>query len=632
MMLRLRSKAFCKQSAFVPGHLITDNILVANEIVHLIHNKREGNEDLMALKLDLSKAYDRMEWSFLKQVLHRFGFAQDWIDMVMQWAEGFSALIQQKQEQGLLPGIEVCDSAPSVAHLLFADDSMLYAQASLEACYEIQDVIGTYGRASGQLVNFNKSSVIFSSNVSEGMRDAVSELLGVEVVVSHEKYLGLPTYVGRKKTAMFQYIKDNLAKKLEVWQGKMLSGAGKDILIRGSFWTADSHPSPSFSWRSILSTRDLLKEGSYWQVGSGTSINIWSASWVSALPDGKPVRNRLAEEEVTMVSDLLSATGVWDVSRIRRLFPMEEAEAILHIPLSSRLVWKFERNGVFSVRTAYRYSFSTSPCRRPFDLMVNGGFWKKLWKVLIPNAAKIFIWRVCHNILPSLERLASKSVELESQVCKLCGQGVETTLHIYRDCPFTQEVLKQDGILGQEFRFHNSKPSHSSPRRGRVAKWVAPPVGLCKINIDGSFFHETRDGGFGFVVRDSDGTMLGGGAGSLRGLLSAEHAEVQACMHAVRFIAAYGFTPAILETDAMELQRQLSSLSTTNTSVLGQLYDDLSLMLDGLGNVRVVHVNRRANMVAHLMAAHGNALVQDNFYFFTPSFLMAAIAADPSSL
>ncbi|PRQ38773.1 putative ribonuclease H-like domain, reverse transcriptase zinc-binding domain-containing protein [Rosa chinensis] len=472
---------------------------------------------------------------------------------------------------------------------------------------------------------------------------------------------------------------------------------------RGSFWTAGSHPSPSFSWRSIFSTRELLKEGSYWQVGSGTSINIWSASWVSALPDGKPIRNRLAEEEVTMVSDLLSATGVWDVSRIQRLFPMEEAEAILHIPLSSRLVadrliWKFERNGVFSVRTAYQYSFSTSPCRRPFDLMVNGGFWKKLWKVLIPNAAKIFIWRICHNILPSLERLASKSVELESQVCKLCGQGVETTLHICRDCPFTQEVLQQDGILGQvcfhpqsdnfslfiwlsycasnlslgdlgelfcrlwsiwrernsrvwedktslacdviirsisriqEFRFHNSKPSHSSPRRGRGAQWVAPPVGLCKINIDGSFFHETRDGGFGFVVRDSDGTMLGGGAGSLRGLLSAEHAEVQACMHAVRFIAEHGFTPAILETDAMELQRQLNSLSTTNTFVLGRLYDDLNLMLEDLGNVRVVHVNRRANMVAHLMAAHGNALVQDSFYFSTPSFFMAAVAADLSSL
>lgn len=56
--------------------------------------------------------------------------------------------------------------------------------------------------------------------------------MGVEIVESHKKYLGLPTYVGMKKTATFQYIKDILAEKLKNWQGKLLSGDGKDILIR----------------------------------------------------------------------------------------------------------------------------------------------------------------------------------------------------------------------------------------------------------------------------------------------------------------------------------------------------------------------------------------------------------------
>ncbi|KAL0413522.1 UNVERIFIED_CONTAM: putative mitochondrial protein [Sesamum radiatum] len=71
------------QSAFVPGRLITDNVLLAFETNHFLHTHSKGRKRFMNLKLDISKAYDRVEWSFLRRVLGKLGFPCSFIDLII---------------------------------------------------------------------------------------------------------------------------------------------------------------------------------------------------------------------------------------------------------------------------------------------------------------------------------------------------------------------------------------------------------------------------------------------------------------------------------------------------------------------------------------------------------------------
>ena len=93
-------------------------------------------------------------------------------------------------------------------------------------------MLGVYKRALGQQLNRAKTSIFFSKNTSREIQGEIQRRFGAQVIKQHEKYLGLPSLVGKNKQNTFNGIKEKLGKKLAGWKEKLLSKAGKEILIK----------------------------------------------------------------------------------------------------------------------------------------------------------------------------------------------------------------------------------------------------------------------------------------------------------------------------------------------------------------------------------------------------------------
>lgn len=171
----------------------------------------------MALKLDMSKTYDRMEWGFLQVVMLRMGFHERWVETIMHYissmsysvvvngeieerfrpnrglrqgdplslflflfcSEGYSSLMRLAPQEGLVKGSKASRNGPQVSHLLFADDSIFFGEATSNGTNNLKQIFKEYESCSGQRTNFNKSNIFLSSNTLVRDRQNMAKILEV---------------------------------------------------------------------------------------------------------------------------------------------------------------------------------------------------------------------------------------------------------------------------------------------------------------------------------------------------------------------------------------------------------------------------------------------------------------------
>ncbi|KAL0308867.1 UNVERIFIED_CONTAM: hypothetical protein Sradi_5829000 [Sesamum radiatum] len=259
---------FPAQSTFIPGRLITDNVLAAFEINHYVKQRTRGKEGHFALKLDMSKAYDRVVWDFLR------GYPLSPY-LLLFVAEAFSCMLQEAERRGEIKGVAIARGAPRISHLLFVDDTIIFGIAREEAMLVIKRILRLFGQASEQEVNFEKSSMVVSRNVGDMEKRRMANILGVMLVPRHEKYLGLPTIVGKARGYLFQGIKDRVWCRVQGWNAKLLSQAGRGVLIKAVLQSIPTNVMSCFRLPDYFLHEIEVMMANFWWHSKGERCTHW---------------------------------------------------------------------------------------------------------------------------------------------------------------------------------------------------------------------------------------------------------------------------------------------------------------------------------------------------------------------
>ncbi|XP_075092306.1 uncharacterized protein LOC107821421 [Nicotiana tabacum] len=248
-----------QQMAFIKGRQIIDAVMIANEAVDSRIKKKEPG---ILCKLDIEKAYDHVNWSFLLRMLEQMGFGQKWIRwmkfcistvkfsilingspkgyfhshrglrqgdplspfLFIIAMEGLNNMIKTAKVSGWVKGFEVNRSGANnleITHLQYADDTLVFCDAEKDQLRFLRIILVLFEGVSGLHINWRKSN-IFPINEVNNMGQ-LTQILGGEVGSLPTVYLGMPLGARSKSKEIWNSVIEKCEKKLSRWKSQYLS-------------------------------------------------------------------------------------------------------------------------------------------------------------------------------------------------------------------------------------------------------------------------------------------------------------------------------------------------------------------------------------------------------------------------
>lgn len=194
-------------------------------------------------------------------------------------AQFLSSLLKGYQSQGLIKALKMANKGPTISHLFFADDIIVFFKADPHSCRNIKECLDYYEKASGQLINYDKSALSFSPCTLNSNQERVKQLLQIRESKSHELYLRAPSFSLKNKRVQFGYLKERMMNKIESWRHKHFSKGGKEILIKVVL-----HVIPTFAMgcfripTSLCRELEMICARFWWETSNYKGVVHWK-SW-----------------------------------------------------------------------------------------------------------------------------------------------------------------------------------------------------------------------------------------------------------------------------------------------------------------------------------------------------------------